>query len=89
MLTSLLGLVYLASAKPFEERSVNWLNIFNEVCLLMASYYIICIMAFSDVDNEIGLFLTYTIWGSVIVNGLIIAYQTLREAFLKVKHLII
>ena len=83
--SSLLGLVYLAVAKPFEGRSDNRINIFNEFTVLSASYGITCEAAFTDSSENVGQYLVYIILGSCSINGAIILFRLLQEAYLKAK----
>jgi len=83
--SSLLGLVYLAVAKPFVGKSDNRINIFNEFIVLMASYGITCEASFTDSSEQIGQYLVYIIVGSCSINFVIIMLRLLQEAYLKAK----
>ena len=49
---NLLNLVYLIQYQPYTDNSANRMEIFNEVCLLIASYYMIIFSDFVD-DPEL------------------------------------
>ena len=80
MITSLLLNIYLIYYKPFKERNLNRLEIFNELCVLGCSYHL---LFFAGVINDS--FIKYKIgfsmiaFGvlSILVNSLIMSAKTL------------
>ena len=49
-ITSIIYIIFVGTVKPFETRRLNQLEIFNELCILIASYHMIVFTDF--VDNQ-------------------------------------
>jgi hypothetical protein len=43
--------VYILEVKPFKEKRHAFIEVFNELCFLASSYFV---LAFSDINSEVG-----------------------------------
>lgn len=73
--------VYLIVLKPFQERNMNLLEIFNELCILTYSYMLILFSDFveiSAIKYNIGWVSIGLVLFNILVNTLVIDIMTLR-----------
>jgi len=88
---ALLTLIYLIKVKPFEQRFKNLLEIFNETCLLIASYMTILFSPMiDDVDLQynIGWFLTALVTFQIVINMTVMVVQTIKTLIIMMRKLI-
>lgn len=51
MLMSLLSAAYLVNFTPFESRKQNFMEIFNEIIVLIGSYHMVLLTQLDPVDH--------------------------------------
>jgi len=78
----------VASVRPFTNKSLNDIELFNEFFTLMINYHL---MMFTDIVQDpyarefIGNSLVCMIGGNLAINVIIIFFRSLRQACYKVK----
>lgn len=79
---TLLYILYLIHFKPFMDPAQNKGQIFNDICILLVSYFLMWLAIFPDFDeselytiNRIGWFYIATASINIIVNLLKISYS--------------
>ena len=88
MLLNLLSLIFLVKVRPYCEKSVNYINILNEVISLWVSYFVLTINGLSQDGSDsvaMGDFIVLSIRTSWFLNILIICYYTVRESYQKLR----
>jgi hypothetical protein len=80
----ILMLIYNILVQPFEEPMLNYLEIFNELCIIVASYHLIPFTDFLD-DPEIRYEVGWSIIGittfNIGVNMIFMSLLSLRKLF--------
>jgi len=95
-LQSVILLWYLINYQPFTLTILNYLEIFNELCILAVTYPCLLFTGYLDLDPEAhyntGWFVIFIVLINIVVNIMIVAYQTLKalggaikRAWLKLK----
>ena len=78
---SIMIIIYIASVKPFENPLLNRLEIFNEVCIISATYHLFFFPEYTD-DPEFQYQLGWSIIGvttlNIAVNMVIMGKGTAR-----------
>ena len=89
-MSSVLLLIYDLWAKPFKDRSLFYIEIFNELCILASAYNLIIFTDFVesiDISYYAGFSLIAVLLLNVLVNTLLMIVKTflkLRLAFRKI-----
>ena len=80
----ILMLIYNILVQPFEEPTLNYLEIFNELCIIVAAYHLIPFTDFLD-DPEIKYEIGWSIIGittfNIGVNMIFMSLLSLRKLF--------
>jgi uncharacterized protein YhhL (DUF1145 family) len=92
VLHSVFMIIYLTYVKPFELPLLNYLEIFNEYSILLATYHLFCFTGFvpdPEYQYQMGWsIIVFTIL-NMAVNVFIMLYKTimsLKIAFFKIKR---
>ena len=84
VIMNILMIIYLCVVKPFDSKKINYNEIFNEICILIASYHLFMLTDFvatADLQYNIGWSLIAITSTSIVVNLVISLYDTFREIF--------
>ena len=82
--------IYITYVKPFETPLLNYMEVFNEVCVLIATYHLFLFTDFVP-DPELRYSIGWSIIGvtivNIIVNMLVMFWSTLKQLRLMFKKL--
>ena len=82
-LQSICVIEYLFFSKPFIKPSLNNLEIFNEICIVLVTYPTLLFTGYIDADPEfqysIGWGMIIIIIVNILINCLIVLFETLRD----------
>jgi hypothetical protein len=82
--------IYITYVKPFEIPLLNYMEVFNEVCVLIATYHLFLFTDFVP-DPELRYTIGWSIIGvtliNIIVNMLVMFWSTLKQMRLMCKKL--
>jgi hypothetical protein len=83
--------MYITYVKPFEIPLLNYMEVFNEVCVLIATYHLFLFTDFVP-DPELRYSIGWSIIGvtivNIIVNMLVMFWSTIKQLRLMFKKLI-
>jgi hypothetical protein len=89
MISSVFWIIYIGYYKPYKEVNLNYLEIFNEVCLFLSVYPLFVFTDFvadSKIKNSTGWWLIICTCTNILVNFIILFYKTTILLKLKIKQ---
>eukprot|EP00353_Schmidingerella_taraikaensis_P002382 CAMPEP_0185597776 /NCGR_PEP_ID=MMETSP0434-20130131/81580_1 /TAXON_ID=626734 ORGANISM="Favella taraikaensis, Strain Fe Narragansett Bay" /NCGR_SAMPLE_ID=MMETSP0434 /ASSEMBLY_ACC=CAM_ASM_000379 /LENGTH=105 /DNA_ID=CAMNT_0028226589 /DNA_START=1109 /DNA_END=1426 /DNA_ORIENTATION=- len=84
IMLNFISLTYQIAVRPYEKSGLNFLNIFNELIGLLASYFLLPLQDYEydpDQHYEMGFFVVYIFYFSGITNVAIIIGLGLIDFF--------
>ena len=84
----MISVYYLVLVLPYEAKSNNFLNIFNEVVSVDVAIFIAMANAMADqpiIAYQIGYFIVWTLYFSWATNFIFVMFLILKELFYKIR----
>jgi hypothetical protein len=85
-LQSVIVFIYIIHAKPFDDSELNRIEIFNEMCILVTAYHLVCFtdlipddLEYDEIHKGIGISMVAVTALNVTVNTCIMIYKTCKK----------
>lgn len=97
ILQSLIHILYVVSVRPFEEMSLNLMELFNEATVLLATYHAMALTEMLPTDSaseiidsqyKVGWSLITLVGINMIANLVVMIYQTALQAKQHIRNLL-